>query len=98
MLLVLGGTDVATADSQATTVGKKRPSVAGKSTLRDKTSTVIVYTLLVIDASASEQTTPAAKRPRSVPGKFWLCFVPSIAMSFGHRYCYNPSSVIPCII
>ena len=93
----MGGTDAA--DPQATIAGKKRPSVAGKSTLRDKTTIVIVYTILVIDASASEQTAPAAKeqRSRSVQGKFWLCFIPSIAMCFGHRCCYSPSLVIPYI-
>ena len=97
--LFFGGTDVVTADPQATIAGKKRSSVAGKSTHRDKTTIVIVYTILVIDACASEQTAPAAKKQhsRSVQGKFWLCFIPSIAMSFGHRCCYSPSLVIPYI-
>ena len=38
--------------------------------LKTKSISVIVYTPLVIGASASEQTAPAAKKQRSVQGKF----------------------------
>ena len=59
------GTDAAAADSQVITSGNKRPSIAGKSTLIDKKLHCTHVFLVIGD---SEQTTPAAKKPCSVPG------------------------------
>ena len=60
------------ADPQATlTAGNKRLFVEGKSTLKDKDSSiVIIYTHAPLVVDDREQALPAAQKPCFVKGKF----------------------------
>ena len=68
----MGCTDGVPADSQVRTADSKQSTLASKFTPKDKKLRRDCITLLVLDDSDSKQTTPAAKKPCSVPGKSML--------------------------